>query len=130
MTDDRDPDPLAATVAYFDGGCPVCRREVAAYRRMPGTAAIAWADAADPRTPLPGIERSAALARFHVRRADGRVASGAAAFLAVWRRNPRLRRLAVCLDRPPFRAGLELAYRAFLRLRRIWRRPDDQPSAV
>jgi len=112
-------DPKAATEVYFDGGCPLCRREIAAYRGMRGMEAIAWRDVASE--PVAGLDRAAALARFHVRRADGRLVSGASAFLAVWRATPRLATLARVLDRWPFRGLLEIGYRGFLRIRPLWR---------
>jgi predicted DCC family thiol-disulfide oxidoreductase YuxK len=113
-------DPRAATQVFFDGGCPICRREIAAYRRMAGMETIDWRDVS--RETVPDLDREAALARFHARRADGTLVSGAEAFLAVWRRSPRLAPLARLLDRTPFRQGLEGAYRLFLRLRPLWRR--------
>jgi predicted DCC family thiol-disulfide oxidoreductase YuxK len=115
-------DPAAAQAVFYDGGCPICRREIAAYRGMRGMDAIEWHDVTDAGTDLCGLDRDAALARFHARRADGEVVSGAAAFLAVWRRSDRLRPLAIVLDRQPFRAALELGYRGFLRIRPLWRR--------
>jgi len=115
-------DPAAAEAVFYDGGCPICRREIAAYRDMSGMDAIEWRDVTDARTDLCGLDRAAALARFHARRADGAVVSGAAAFLAVWRRSDRLRPLAIALDRQPFRAALELGYRGFLKVRPLWRR--------
>jgi predicted DCC family thiol-disulfide oxidoreductase YuxK len=114
-------DPAAAAEVYFDGGCPLCRDEIAQYRRMAGADAIAWRDVAAGEAP-PEIGRAAALARFHVRRADGALASGFRAFLAVWRVNPRLAPLARALDRPPFTWAGEAAYRLFLRMRPLWRR--------
>lgn len=114
-------DPSSASTVFYDGACPVCRREIAAYRGMAGMEAVAWCDVSDPRAQVPGLDREAALARFHVRRGDGRIVSGAAAFLAVWRRNPRLGRVARILDRQPFLAVLELGYRGFLAVRRLWR---------
>jgi predicted DCC family thiol-disulfide oxidoreductase YuxK len=116
----HDGDPAAAAEVFYDGGCPVCRREIAAYRGMAGMEAVVWRDVA--AEPVPDLDRETALARFHVRRADGALVSGAAAFLAVWRRSPRLALAARALDRWPFREGLELGYRGFLAVRRIWRR--------
>ena len=115
-------DPAAAQAVFYDGGCPICRREIAAYRGMRGMDAIEWRDVTDAGTDLCGLDRDAAMARFHARRADGEVVSGAAAFLAVWRRSDRLRPVAVALDRQPFRAVLELGYRGFLKVRPLWRR--------
>ncbi len=114
-------DPARAAEVFFDGACPLCRAEIATYRRMRGAEAIAWRDAAGGEAP-PEIDRAAALARFHVRRADGALVSGFRAFMAVWRANPRLAPLARLLDRRPFRWIGEGAYRAFLRVRPLWRR--------
>ncbi len=118
-----DTDDRRAVEVFYDGACPVCRREVAAYRcAVPGDA-IAWVDVADDAAPAPaGVERAALLARFHVRRADGELASGATAFFAVWRTMPRLRRVAALLDRPAFLWIAEQVYRAFLAVRPLWRR--------
>lgn len=115
-------DPAAAAEVFYDGACPLCRAEIAQYRRMRGGEAIAWRDAAAGDSP-PEIGREAALARFHVRRADGTLVSGFRAFLAVWRGNPRLAPLARLLDRAPFTWAGEGAYRLFLRVRPLWRRP-------
>lgn len=114
-------DPARAAEVFFDGACPLCRAEIAAYRRMPGADGIAWRDAAAGEAPAE-IGAAAALARFHVRRADGRLVSGFRAFLAVWRSMPRLAPLARLLDRPPFTWAGEAGYRVFLRVRPLWRR--------
>jgi predicted DCC family thiol-disulfide oxidoreductase YuxK len=116
----NQPDPRAAAEVFFDGGCPICRREIATYRSMRGMETIAWRDVS--LEAVEGLDRAAALARFHVRRADGTLVDGAAAFLAVWRASPRLAPLARLLDRQPFRALLEIGYRGFLRVRPLWRR--------
>ena len=117
----RPADPSAAAEIFYDGACPLCRREIAAYRGMAGVGEATFTDVSGPDAPPPGLTREAALARFHVRTADGRLVSGARAFLAVWRRSPRLARLARALDRRPVTDLLELGYRLFLRLRPLWR---------
>ncbi|MFO7853791.1 MAG: DUF393 domain-containing protein [Paracoccaceae bacterium] len=118
----RPADPAAATEVFYDGACPLCRREISTYRRLEGMDRVQWRDVSDADFDVPDLDRDAALARFHARRADGALVSGAAAFLAVWRRNPRLAPLARLLDRTPLRQGLEFAYRVFLRVRPLWRR--------
>lgn len=117
-------DPARAAEVFFDGGCPVCRAEIAVYRGMEGGDSIAWRDASAGEAP-PEIGPAAALARFHVRRADGTLVSGFRAFLAVWRANPRLAGAASLLDRAPFLWAGEAGYRLFLLLRPLWRRPSD-----
>lgn len=118
---DAITDPAAARDVYYDGGCPLCRAEIAQYRRMKGADRIAFRDVSAGEAPKE-IKPEVALARFHIRRADGRLASGFAAFLAVWRANPRLAPLARLLDREPFLTLGEAAYRVFLRFRPLWRK--------
>ena len=70
------------TVVYFDGACPLCRREISFYRSRVEPGAIEWVDlsAEDGTEVAPDLDRKRALARFHVRLPDGRLADGARAF--------------------------------------------------
>jgi predicted DCC family thiol-disulfide oxidoreductase YuxK len=108
--------PLALTV-YYDGACPLCRVEIAHYRRQQGADAIRFVDVADPTACGPGLSHEQALARFHVRDAEGQLLSGAAAFVGLWQHLPRWRWLGRVAALPPVLALLELGYRAFLPLR-------------
>jgi predicted DCC family thiol-disulfide oxidoreductase YuxK len=115
----------APLTVFYDGGCPLCRREIGWYRRRRALAPIEWLDVSRcPDTALPdGHERQTLLARFHVALPDGRVTSGAAAFLAVWLRYPGLRWGARLASIPPLPWLLERGYRVFLRVRpRLQRR--------
>ena len=115
---------------YYDGGCPVCSREIAFYRARPGADGFAWIDINQaPEAELgSGLSRDSALARMHVRLADGRLVTGAAAFAQMWRRMPGLGWLGRLLAVPPFDLCAELAYQLFLRLRPLWR-PVRPPVA-
>jgi ubiquinone biosynthesis monooxygenase Coq7 len=130
-------DPVPATGAdapaltvYFDGACPVCSREIATYRRLRGGASIDWVDASRcaPEALGPGLERGAALARLHARRADGTLVDGAAAFAAVWRRLPAFSLLGRIAGFAPVRTVLDVGYAGFLRVRRAWRAPASDWS--
>lgn len=111
------PLPAPLTVLY-DGACPLCRREIALYQGLPASAKLCFADVSDSAVPLPpATTRAQLLARFHVRHADGRLESGAAAFVALWQRLPGWRWLAVAARLPGVLWLLERAYRAFLPLR-------------
>jgi len=114
--------PATCTV-YFDGACPVCCREIAHYRRQRGSEAIAWVDASscDEAELGPGLDRSVVLSRFYVRNADGTLTSGAAAFVAIWRRLPAFAWLAALASSRPVLALLEAGYSIFLRVRPWWR---------
>jgi predicted DCC family thiol-disulfide oxidoreductase YuxK len=122
MNDAPDRQPAALTV-YYDGGCPVCSREIAAYQRQPGAEACEWIDVgrcADERLG-PGLTRSTALARFHVRRADGELLVGMRGFATLWQALPRTALLGRLAARGPMPWVLDQAYRVFLLLRRLWR---------
>lgn len=115
--------PTAPTV-YFDGECPVCSREIAMYRRQAGAEAMNWVDVAHckPSDMGAGLSRDDALARLHLRRADGSLVSGARAFTQMWKALPRWAWLGKLMGTAPGLWLLEAAYRAFLWLRPFWRR--------
>jgi len=106
---------------YYDGACPVCAREIGVYRGCAGADDIAWVDVgandAPPRV-AEDLTRDQALARFHVRGADGTLVSGAAAFAALWRHLPAWRLLGRVASFGPITRALETLYRGFL----VWRR--------
>ena len=107
---------------YFDGGCPLCRREIALMRRLDRRGAIAFVDVAGPDgAGVCPIDRATALARLHATEItdDGRerTLSGAAAFAAMWRAIPLLRPLGLAARHPAVLALLERAYRRFLMVR-------------
>jgi ubiquinone biosynthesis monooxygenase Coq7 len=131
-TDAAAPAADAGPSVYYDGGCPLCRAEIAAYQRAEGGAALRWVDAhgCGAAELGPGLERPAALARLHVRRADGTLLQGAAAFAEIWAALPRWRWLARLARLPGVLPLLELGYRGFLRVRPLWRRPAPAGPAA
>ena len=116
----REPPPL--TVLY-DGACPLCRREIGVYRGLRSEVPVCFADVNDDGLLLPaGITRERLLARFHVRRSDGELLSGAQAFLALWAALPGWRWLARAGRLPGAAWAMEHAYRVFLRWRPVLQR--------
>lgn len=125
----QEASPACLTVLY-DGDCPLCSREIAWYQHRPANEPIRWVNLRDPAARLPeGIARDAALARFHVVHANGAAATGAAAFLRLWRAYPGLGRAARLLSNPPALAVLEAGYRLFLPLRPLLARLLPAPAA-
>ena len=118
------PKPAPVTV-YFDGSCPVCSREIAYYRRQVGADACVWVDASCcPESALgSGLSRGSALGKFHVRDAQGELVQGTRGFAALWRALPRTAWLGRVASFGPIPALLEMAYGAFLVVRRVWHRP-------
>ncbi len=71
--------PESILTVYFDGSCPLCRREIAVYRRLPQAASIRWVDVSAGAELGSQLSCAQAMARFHVRDSQGRLYSGAAA---------------------------------------------------
>lgn len=102
----------------YDGGCPLCRREIAYYRGLAAREPIIWLDISDSQQNLPnGINRCDALSRFHLVGTNGEVWQGARAFLRLWRALPGWRFLSYLCSLPPLPSVLELCYRGFLKVR-------------
>ncbi len=127
----RQDDAKEGLTVYYDGSCPLCRAEIGHYRRIADAQRVAFCDISDPQTaPGPDLSRENAMARFHVRQADGTLVSGAAGFVALWATLPRWRVLALIARLPGVVPLLELAYRGFLPLRPYLARLAGRLSAV
>ena len=103
-------------VVWFDGSCPLCRREITLMRRLDRRGAIEFIDIATMPTAQCPVDRAELLSRFHARE-NGRLVSGAEAFAAMWRAIPILRPLGLAARVPIVFAVLERCYTAFLRVR-------------
>ena len=107
--------PRNTLTVLYDGACPLCRREIALYRRLPANQPLAFVDVSNSATAVPpGTDRSRLLARFHVLRADGSLADGASGFVALWAALPGWRWLARLAALPGFTPLMELGYRISL----------------
>ena len=106
---------MAKVLVWFDGSCPLCRREIALMRRLDKAAAIQFVDVAAENAVCP-INRAELLARFHAEE-NGVLFSGAAAFAAMWRAIPILRPLGLLAKNVTVLNGLEWLYLRFLHLR-------------
>ncbi|HEX2018710.1 MAG TPA: DUF393 domain-containing protein [Aurantimonas sp.] len=104
---------MADVTVWYDGACPLCRREIAFMRRLDRDRAIAFVNVADGDAACP-IDRGELLARFHASE-DGQLLSGAAAFAAMWRAIPRLRPLGLAARNPLVLRWLERSYLLFLK---------------
>lgn len=106
------------STVYFDGSCPLCRTEIEYYRHNDQDRSLDFVDISETgAAPPDGITQKHAMKRFHVRANDGRVLSGAAAFVEVWSRLPRWRWAARAASLPGALIVLEWCYRIFLPVR-------------
>jgi predicted DCC family thiol-disulfide oxidoreductase YuxK len=112
MTDKPEP-----VTVYYDGSCPLCRSEIGLYQRGEGAGQVTWCDISQPGAAPQELTQEAAMARFHVKGADGQMEDGARAFILLWLSLPRWRWLGRIASLPPLPILLEGLYRAFLPLR-------------
>lgn len=101
---------------WFDGGCPLCRREIAIMRKFDVHEAIDFVDVGELENDACPIDRRDLLARFHASE-DGKLYSGAAAFAAMWRAIPILRPLGLLARNRWVLKALERLYLVFLKFR-------------
>jgi predicted DCC family thiol-disulfide oxidoreductase YuxK len=102
---------------FYDGACPLCRKEISVYQRADGKGAIEWCDVSDCKSTGLPLPREDLLARFHVQKPDGQLISGARGFVEVWRQLPGWRWLALPASIPGVPMVMEWAYVGFLRVR-------------
>ncbi|WP_010186560.1 thiol-disulfide oxidoreductase DCC family protein [Sphingomonas sp. PAMC 26605] len=110
------PSRAHCVTVWYDGGCPLCAREIAWLRRLDRARRIDFVDVAAGAPASCPIDRADLLARFHARE-NGALLSGAAAFAAMWRAIPLLRPLGLIARNRGVLAGFEAGYRLFLRIR-------------
>jgi predicted DCC family thiol-disulfide oxidoreductase YuxK len=109
--------PNLPITVYYDGSCPLCTKEIGLYQRAAGSDAVSWCDVSQSDAQMDGLSQSQAMARFHVKGADGVMQDGAKAFILLWLSLPRWRWLGRIASLPPFPHVLEMLYRGFLPIR-------------
>jgi len=102
---------------WYDGGCPLCVREIALMRRLDRHDRIRFVDIDREDATCP-VDRDLLLRRLHAREGDdGALVDGAAGFAAMWRAIPVLRPLGLAANNRAVLWGLERLYRMFLVVR-------------
>jgi predicted DCC family thiol-disulfide oxidoreductase YuxK len=104
-----------STTIWYDGGCPLCVREIALMRWLDRRGAIQFVNVDDDQVECP-LDRSLLLARLHGSE-NGVMLSGAAAFAAMWRAIPVLRPIGLLARNAVVLRMLERAYVSFLKVR-------------
>jgi len=100
---------------FYDGGCKLCRREVALYRWLDRQQRIQWLDIhARPQVLTAfGIELSDAMRQLHVMDAQGQMQIGVDAFVALWQQMRGFGWLAKLAQLSPINHLLEIGYQRF-----------------
>ena len=112
-------DNEAMVKVFYDGGCPLCRREIEHYQGMKGAETIRWIDITESSSEMLsyGLTVETAMARFHVLDAEGRWQTGAYGFSEVWSQLPALRWASLLLNRLHLLRAVDWIYTHFARWR-------------
>jgi predicted DCC family thiol-disulfide oxidoreductase YuxK len=112
---DHTPNSAARPVVFYDGDCPLCRREIAHYRRVDREARLCWVDAAAETEVLAryGLSVQAAMAELHLLDTAGSWQRGVDAFLVIWQHLPGYRWLGRLVHWLHLRRPLGFFYRRF-----------------
>ncbi|MDR7119468.1 DUF393 domain-containing protein [Rheinheimera soli] len=116
---------------FYDGGCPLCRKEIAYFRALKSRIPVIWLDLTDLNAELPDdLDRCNALARMHVRVDGQSYYRGAAAFAMLWSQFAYWRMLGLFLRIPPVTCCANWLYHIFLKLRphlQRWVQTQEKP---
>ena len=112
---------------FFDGGCPLCRREIAHYRNLDRHAELRWVDITTETDLVRrlGLDQHRLMARFHVMDTRGRFVTGAWGFAEMWSHLPYYRWLSRFLRITRLLPALDWLYSRFARWR-VRNRCEDQ----
>lgn len=117
-------DNSAKLKVYYDGACPVCRRDRRRYEALAGRAgeAVEWFDITGREEELRrrGIDPQRALTELHVEDEQHRIHSELDAYILLMRRVPRLKPLAWLIGLPVIRPLLARLYHLWV-IRRLKR---------
>ncbi len=115
---ERDVD-FSRPVVFYDGGCPLCRREINHYRRLDRKKRLAWIDIS--REPMRvrsyGLKVEQAMLSFHVLDGTGCWKTGAEAFVVLWSQLPYYRHVASAIRKLRLSGLLDIAYKRWA----VWR---------
>ena len=106
-------------IVFYDGGCPLCRREIEYYRRLDAGNNLLWVDITSNSEALAlhDLDLESAMRRFHVLDAKAKWQSGAWGFAEMWAHLPRYRLLSNVLRSFGALGMLDRLYMVFARWR-------------
>ena len=110
-----NPQENSMITVFYDGKCGLCSREIGHYMKISPATTFIWRDIANEPHHLKkiNVSQSDALRRLHVSDQTGTIYVGIDAFIAIWRKLPRWRLLALICAIPGVRSILTLVYNKF-----------------
>ena len=121
------PTPPVKPIIFYDGNCPLCRKEINHYRRIDDKQKIEWLDLTQntDRLQAYNIDYKTAMERLHGIDPSGEKVTGVAAFLLIWDKLTYYHYLSKMVRILMLEKPLELVYQRFAKWR-FKRRCTDQ----
>ena len=113
------PPIIKKPIVFFDGGCPMCGKEINHYKKVDRLGKIEWIDITTSPEKLKeyDISLTSALERLHCINTMGEKVSGVASFVLLWDNLPYYRKLAALVKLLRLDSSLEIVYSRFA----VWR---------
>ena len=111
------------TQIFFDGDCPLCKREIEFYKSIEPPQTFEWRNLWEPGAihQDSGFNKTDAMKSLHVLDTAGRLHTGVDAFAKIWDQFPKLRWLSILIKLPVVYQLACAGYACFARLRLLWR---------
>ena len=103
-------------IAYYDGKCGLCRREIQYYQKRVQPEHIIWHDVTVSNDTPPDVSQYDLLLHMHVQK-DECLYRGIDAFILLWQHVPGWNWMARLFAFPPIKFIATLAYELFARIR-------------
>ena len=110
---------MRKTIVFYDGGCPLCSKEIKHYQGIDKQQSVVWKDITTEPSELKkyGVTYERAMQVFHVLSNDGVMRTGAEAFVELWKQLPYYRWLGHIVSTLRLTPLLQKAYMVFAKRR-------------
>ena len=100
------------TNVFFDGNCPICKREINFYKKLEKSNKIVWYDISKDKKSLTLIKKTKkeCLKKLHVLNKKGDLKVGVDAFITIWKEIKYFKILAVIISFKPVKKILNYLY--------------------
>ena len=106
---------LIKPILFYDGSCPLCKKEITHYKSVDQVNNITWIDISEETATLNsyGISFHTAMQVIHGINPQGQVETGIDAFLLIWKHLPYYRYLARTIEALHLQQPLAWLYNIF-----------------
>ena len=103
------------TKIFYDGSCPVCKREISLYRKLSLSSDFKWYNVHYSKSALDKVKKSKeeCLKLLHVFDDNNNLHIGIEAFIIIWKKTKYFKVLAYLIDYKLFKLPLNFFYKLY-----------------